>query len=259
MTFKFISKVGRLSFPLLLVFFASSFGNLQAQNMNTNPNELRVIFLSELPEGITYYDQGFGDFIREKKLIPVIDTSIAETTKTSINREFASQGLNILFVDAPRDFIQARADIVKPQPRKFFSPSVAEKMAPLLSNLKSQELADIVIIVSPGKTSSERFLEGLAVMTKIGMFGIDKATYIFTMPRVEIYSLTSISLCTQLNPVTRKKIPAIYSDWTIDMANGPDEKTRSEMQAIVLAEMSNLISTSMSQTSAEWSKCAGAR
>jgi hypothetical protein len=147
----FTNKFSRLLALILLTSTIGFSGHVHAQSVNVNPNGLRVIFLSELPEGITYYDQGFGDFIRESKLVPVINTSIATATKATITRELTNQGFDVSLVDAPLDLIQARADVMKLRPRTFFAPSMAEKMAPILSNLKQQNLAEVIIIVSPGK------------------------------------------------------------------------------------------------------------
>ncbi len=206
---------------LLIGFWGSLLASHDAVAQESTPPKptVRVQFVSTLPEALTYYDQGFGDFIRDSKEVPVTTLSI-----NSLAIESFMGALDNLSVQSSPASQVSRA-------------STQEEVDRIVAGLSTRTDVDALVVLSPGSTSSERFLKGMAVMAKIGMLGITNLSIVFTMPNFAIYSTGSSKPCASLNPVRTKRIPSIYKSWSTDMASGPTENLHREMQAIVGGEL----------------------
>lgn len=231
---------------------------VQAQTiplLEDHARPLQAVYLSELPEAITYYDQGFGDFIRESMTVEVKGISLNQIIFESLKASLHSLEIELERIEPAADIESERKRLSVEWKARTFEPNVAEEMNPILSLLGNTTPATALIVIGPGKTKSERFIEGMAVMTKIGMLGIEKNSFVFTMPRIEIYSIPRRVSCAQLNPFSTKRIKAIYSNWGKDMASGPPESVAIQMQSMISSELAEVIPKAISQRSDQIKKC----
>jgi len=215
-----------------------------AQDMSADKPPVRIQFVSALPEALTYYDEGFGDFIRESKEVKVTLISVSSLTKEAIVQAAASRGIRLAWVAPP----------TATSTQDSSTPS-NEDVKQLVSRLPNQSEVDALVVVSPGTVRSERFIKGMAVMTKIGLLGIEKTTIIFTMPQVDIYTRASARPCLTLDHVRSKRIPAIYAKWSTDMVNGPSEALHREMQNIISQELPLTIEESVAERARKLPDC----
>ena len=226
-----------------------------AQTSVAMAKPLRVIVISELPEVITYYDQGFSDFIRDSKSVPLQGTTFSSIFSDAIFRELKHLGFDATSAAASPEFVRARSDLVARVKGKAFAPSISTEMEPLLIQLRKDNTADAVVIVSPGRISSERFVEGPSVLTKIGLLGIEHFSIVFTMMRLETYSVERSISCPSLAAFDQERIPAIYSNWKTDMTDGPTPQVAAAMQATIVHAIAPRLAESISKSAQSLSAC----
>lgn len=161
----------------------------------TLPPPARLVVESRLNESAPYIDQGFGASIREKLDVPLNSGAFAMVIDRAVKSALLARGYNI--------------DVVTSSDR---------------------EAARLVF--TPMPVSGEQF-DGLAMLTKIGLLGITNKSFAFCSFEIAVAS-RKMSKPQAVGMVsTRKDIPAIYSSWKQDMANGPSEKTHSMVVALL--------------------------
>lgn len=188
----------------------------------------RVVLLSNLPEVVTYQDQGFSDFIRETKRVPTQAVDIAEILRGAVEASLGSvakgQGVSVQLSDA-------RSRSEREQPLN------ADAEAAWVRSALSRPDVDAAVVVGEGTTRFERFVKGVSLVTKIGLLGIEKLTMVFSMPDVAVYVRGSDKPCSLPSAVRRTRIPAIYNKWADDMANGPSDAVHAQAQATIAREL----------------------
>lgn len=161
----------------------------------TLPPPARLVVESRLNESVPYIDQGFGASIREKLDVPLNSGAFAMVIDRAVKSALLARGYNI--------------DVVTSSDR---------------------EAARLVF--TPMPVSGEQF-DGLAMLTKIGLLGITNKSFAFCSFEIAVASRKMSEPQAVGMVSTRKDIPAIYSSWKQDMANGPSEKTHSMVVALL--------------------------
>lgn len=188
----------------------------------------RIVMLSNLPEVVTYQDQGFADFIRETKQVPTTSIDVAAVTRASLEA-----ALN----DASKSYsvkVELADTRAKTEREQVLS---AEAVASWVDAALRRPDVDAVVVVGQGTTRFERFVKGVSMVTKIGLLGIEKLTMVFSMPEISIYGRASKEACSTTSSVRRTRIPAIYSKWADDMANGPSDAVHTRAQTAIAQEL----------------------
>ncbi len=198
---------------------------------------IRLQVVSTIPESLSYADQGFADFIRERKDVALTSLEINRLMTDSLLKSLSSAGLGVS---------------LSPPAYQAATP---EAINGWVAGLRARNDAEGLVVLSPGRTPSERGLQGMTVMTKIGMLGIQKLSIVFTMPKISIYTAKSADPCLELEPVRTKRIPAIYSSWSADMVTGPSDAVHGEMQAIVGSELPLAIEDAVTRAARGIARC----
>lgn len=150
---------------------------------------------SRLAETVSYIDQGFASFNRERMDVPLASGTYAKLIAQAMQSALLARGYNVELV-APGDVRATR---------------FALKAAPV-----------------PG----EQF-EGLALLTKIGLLGLTQRSFAFCSFEVAGGFPNSNTLQVIGNVNTREDLPAIYSGWQKDMANGPSPQVHTDVSALL--------------------------
>jgi len=187
---------------------------------HTGPPPTRVQMVSALPEAITYYDEGSGDAVREKKEVAVTTTSLVGLATNTLIRTLAEHGIKVVTV-----------------PPSLAAPVPKKRIDELVRGLPAQDDAEALIVIGPGTASTQKSIKGMAVVTKAGLPEADRQTIVFAMPQIEVYTKNSTKPCTTFGAARSRKIPAIYATWSADMANGPREQEHRDMVDLVAHEL----------------------
>ncbi len=161
---------------------------------------LKVAIENALGENIAYIDQGFASFNRERLDVPLSGDAITDLLAHAVKDALAARGYDVEIV-SPTEPNAARIRIGK---------------APV-----------------PG----ERF-EGIAMLTKIGLLGIQNLSAAFCSIDVAIDAAGGNTPRKIGGVSTREMLPAIYSSWKQDMTNGPSESTHTKTSAILAKTLS---------------------
>lgn len=171
---------------------------------------LRVYIRNGLGDTISYVDQGFASFNRHSLDVPVKGEPIQKHIASSILAALRERGYDAEMADSP-------------------------------------ESSDLEFSVSKITAPEERF-GGVVLMTKIGLLGIEKASYAFCSIRLDLMRHAAKSAPVIASHVsTRAKIPAAYADWEKDMANGPSPdlhaKTSDMLMQALAVDLKALVHT----------------
>lgn len=161
--------------------------------------ELQVAIDNQLGETIAYIDQGFASFNRDR-----LDVQIGGTTLTQVIREAVVEAL------------AARG----------YTAQVSEAAHPTQGR----------VTVSKASVPNERF-DGVAMLTKIGLLGISNLSAAFCSIQVTVNAPSEVKPLTSVGVSTRQMLPAIYSSWEKDMANGPSLSTHEKTSALLAATL----------------------
>ena len=146
------------------------------------PGHLRLAVVPRLGSVVSYVDQGFASFNRGKLDVVVAGPSFDEVAGAALIDALRERGYDVELV-----------------------PSTDETATR--------------IEIAPASNPGESF-DGLVLMTKIGMLGIDNASYAFCSFRIDmVKAKTPPQLLQKFN--TRDRIEPIYANWDRDMKNGP--------------------------------------
>lgn len=162
---------------------------------------LRLAIASNLGAAISYVDQGFASFNRGQLDVPVSGVSFDQVAVTALVVALRERGYQ---VDVSS----------QPQPES------------------------VRLLIDKSRNAGESF-DGVVMMTKLSMLGIDNASYAFCGFRIAALAGTggTPQVIGQLN--TREKMAPIYSSWKNDMAGGPSEAVNArsyEVLARIVAE-----------------------
>lgn len=153
-----------------------------ASTTSAAPVRLRLAVVPRLGSLISYVDQGFASFNRAKLDVAVTGPSFDEVATAALIDALHERGYDV-------------------------------ELAPSTDETATR------IEIAPASNPGESF-DGLALMTKIGLLGIDKASYAFCSFRIALLKARMPpQLLQQLN--TRDRIAPIYANWDRDMKNGP--------------------------------------
>jgi hypothetical protein len=167
------------------------------QTVAAAPNSgLRVIVDNQLGETIAYIDQGFASFNRER-----LDVSIGGVP------------MNRIIGEAIVEALAARG----------YAAEVADNSDITLGR----------IVVTKASVPYERF-DGVAMLTKIGLLGIQNLSAAFCSIQVAVNAPGGGKPLAAAGVSTRQMLPAIYSSWKKDMADGPSPTTH-EKTSLLLA------------------------
>jgi hypothetical protein len=144
---------------------------------------VNVFVASDLGEAITYLDQGFASFNRERLDVPVAGTSLFDTLARSVSASLKARGYQPMMVD-------------------------------------SADKADVIVTVSKAHVPQEQFA-GMALLTKIGLLGITNLSAEFCSVVVSVQRKNYADQHYVSSVSTRKLIKPIYGNWAKDMAAGP--------------------------------------
>lgn len=169
-----------------------------ASMTSAEPVRLRLAVVPRLGNVIPYVDQGFASFNRAKLDVSVTGPSFDEVAAAALIDALRERGYNV-------------------------------ELAPLTDETATH------IEIAPASNPGESF-DGLALMTKIGLLGIDKASYAFCSFRIALLKARMPpQLLQQFN--TRDRIAPIYTNWDRDMKNGPS----ADMQRAVYDRLSSTL------------------
>ncbi|HEY0955149.1 MAG TPA: hypothetical protein VGE36_10355 [Roseateles sp.] len=207
---------------------------------------LRILMLSNLPEVVTYQDQGFADFMRETKHVPVTTIEVASIVQAGLEAGLnaASKGYKVSVESADTRSKAEREQALSADAVKAWAQVTLQRPD-----------VDAVVVVDQGTTRFERYVKGISHVTKIGLLGIEKLTMVFTMPAISIYVATSEEPCASSSPVRRTRIPAIYSKWADDMANGPSAAVHTQAQTLISQELFLAIKEALERGGARVGAC----
>jgi hypothetical protein len=156
---------------------------------------LRVVIENQLGETIAYIDQGFASFNRER--------------------------LDILIGGAPMDRVIKDA-IVEALAARGYATEVAD----------TADLTKGRIVVAKASVPHEQF-DGVAMLTKIGLLGIQNLSAAFCSIQVTVSAPGGSRPLATGGVSTRQMLPAIYSSWKKDMAEGPNPSTHEKTSSLL--------------------------
>ena len=160
---------------------------------------VRLEVVSNLGESIPFIDQGFASFNRERLDVPVSGATPAQTAKEAVKQALLARGYKI--------------EVVAPGSE-----------------------GDAKIVLTKAPVPYEQFA-GLALLTKLGLLGIENRSAAFCSITLALYSKSSDRPLSLGTVSTRDMMPAVYKSWKDDMANGPS--------ASILAKASPLLNVTL--------------
>jgi hypothetical protein len=145
----------------------------------------RLVVSSKLGAVISYVDQGFASFNRGSLDVPINGHSFDEIATTSLLEALGERGYKVELA------VQASPE-------------------------------DALILINKRSTPGE-FFDGVTMMTKLNMLGLDEASYAFCSLQISTQSIEAGTpqIIGQVN--TREKIAAVYKNWKTEMAEGPSD------------------------------------
>lgn len=165
------------------------------QQIGTPESSPRLAVVSTLSPTFAYIDQGFASFNRERLDVPMAGATVEKIVNDAVKEGLAQRGYYV----------------------RTASPDVG---------------ATGQIIVSPAAIPGERF-EGIALLTKIGLLGLQNLSAAFCGLEVAIQPAMAGSRMPIGGVSTRQMLPAIYSSWKQDMSDGPKESIHAKVSALL--------------------------
>ncbi|MYM23917.1 hypothetical protein GTP46_14790 [Duganella sp. FT135W] len=146
---------------------------------------LRLAIDGNLGSVIAYFDQGFASFNREQLEVPAPGATFTQIAAKAVTEAFRERG---------------------------YAVETAPEVAP----------GGMRIVIDKRPVSGE-FFDGVVMMTKLNMFGIDERSVAFCSFRIaaQLKDASEPLILGQMN--TRERIPPIYANWKEQMANGPSD------------------------------------
>lgn len=144
---------------------------------------VRLEIVSSLGESIPFIDQGFASFNRERLDVPVSGATPAQTGKEAVKQALLARGYEV--------------EVVAPGSE-----------------------GDARIVLTKAPVPYEQFA-GLALLTKLGLLGIENRSAAFCSINLALYSKSSNRPQSLGTVSTRDMMPPVYKSWKEDMANGP--------------------------------------
>ncbi|MDR7335378.1 hypothetical protein [Roseateles asaccharophilus] len=156
---------------------------------------LRVVIENQLGETIAYIDQGFASFNRERLDVLIGGAPMARVIRDAVVEALAARGYATEVLDTP--------------------------------NLTAGR-----IVVAKASVPQEQF-DGVAMLTKIGLLGIQNLSAAFCSIQVAVNASGGNKPLATGGVSTRQMLPAIYSSWKKDMAEGPSPSTHEKTSALL--------------------------
>jgi hypothetical protein len=161
---------------------------------------IRLEVVSELGETIPFIDQGFASFNRERLEVPISGVSLAQRASAAVRDALKARGYD--------------AELVQ-----------------------SGSAADAKVVISKAAVPREQF-SGIALLTKLGPFAIENTSVAFCSIGVTVYVNSGARPTATSVVSTGERMPAAYTSWARDMANGPSAATQIKTIPLLLKAMS---------------------